>query len=364
VWDEPIGRASRWREAPDKPNPTAVAAVCDRGKNRSRNNSLCESTMRFYPEKSVKTVRLGTSDLTSSQLAYGCWRIAGSSDPAEVTPESRAAGRRALIAAVEAGYTLLDTADVYCRGEVERIMGETLRDISWLRERVKIVTKCGVRHVDDPPGTPHRWDFSAAHILNACEGSLLRLGIETIDLYLLHRPDFLADPDEIAQAFTQLRDSGKVRHFGVSNFRPTLLTAVKSVCPMPLIVHQVEISLAKRHPFTDGTLDQCLTEKITPMAWSPLAGGLIGEGAKKLLPGQKKYRTAFMGTLNTIAEARGVPRTVIALAWLLRHPSRIVPVIGSTNPDRIREMAAATEIELSREEWYQLFKAATGKQLP
>jgi predicted oxidoreductase len=297
-------------------------------------------------------------------MAYGCWRLAGTTDPAEVTPELRAAGRKALITAVESGYTLLDTADVYCRGEVERIMGDTLREVSWMRERVLIMTKCGVRHVDDPPGTPHRWDFSARHIINSCEQSLMRLGIETIDVYLLHRPDFLADPDEIAQAFSQLKDSGKVRHFGVSNFRPSLLTAVKAACPMPLIVHQVEISLAKRHPFIDGTLDQCLAEKITPMAWSPLAGGLIGDGAKRLLPGQKKYRTAFMGTLNRIAEERKVSRIIIALAWLMRHPSKIVPIVGSTNPDRIRDAVMATEIELTREEWYNLYKSATGKQLP
>src|SRR5205085_5173507 len=135
-----------------------------------------------------------------------------------------------------------------------------------------------------------RYDFSAEHILRACEQSLKRLRLETIDIYMLHRPDWLADPGEIARAFSKLKESGKVRYFGVSNFRPTLVTALQVACPMPLVVHQIEISLAKLNAFTDGTLDQCLIEAVTPMAWSPLAGGLIGGGASHLLPSQKSYQ--------------------------------------------------------------------------
>src|SRR6185295_6188300 len=169
-----------------------------------------------------------------------------------------------------------------------------------------------------------------------------------------HRPDLLADPEEVANAFSQLRASGKVRYFGVSNFRPTLLTALQVVCPMPLVVHQVEISLAKLDVFTDGTLDQCLIEKITPMAWSPLAGGLIGSGAKRLLPSQQVYRPEkFLPALESIAKERGTSGMVVALAWLLRHPSKIVPIIGSTDPQRIREAVKAAELELTREEWYR-----------
>src|SRR5207248_780700 len=153
----------------------------------------------------------------------------------------------------------------------------------------------GTPHSDSPP----RYDFSAEHLLYACEQSLKRLGIETIDLYMLHRPDYLAAPEEIAKAFSQMQSSGKVRYFGVSNFRPTLVTAVQVACPMPLLVHQVEISLAKLDAFTDGTLDQCLIEKITPMAWSPLASGLIGGGARALLPSQRPYQPEkFMGVLE------------------------------------------------------------------
>src|SRR5262249_25640468 len=153
--------------------------------------------------------------------------------------------------------------------------------------------------------------------------------------------------------FTQLKDSGKVRFFGVSNFRPTLVTALQAACPMPLVVHQVEISLAKLDAFTDGTLDQCLIEQITPMAWSPLAAGLIGAGAKQLLSSQEVYRPErFMPELDAIARERGISRVVVALAWLLRHPSKIMPVVGSANPERIREATKAVDLELTREEWY------------
>jgi predicted oxidoreductase len=189
--------------------------------------------------------------------------------------------------------------------------------------------------------------------------------IETIDLYMLHRPDFLADPDEVTKAFSRLKDKGKVRYFGVSNFRSTLVTALQVACPMPLIVHQVEISLAKLDAFTDGTLDQCLIEKITPMAWSPLAAGLIGSGANRLLPSQKLYQIeTFLPALDAVARRHDASRTVVALAWLLRHPTKIMPVIGSTSPERIREATKALELQLTREEWYELLIAARGEPLP
>jgi predicted oxidoreductase len=313
----------------------------------------------------MRTVRLGLSSLTGSRLAYGCWRIAGSWNPTEVTPESRAAGRRAVLAAYEAGYTLFDNSDIYCRGEAELILGEALKEDPGMRERLVIATKGGIRPAGDPPGAPQRWDFSASYLIQACEQSLKRLGIEAIDLYLLHRPDFLADPEEIASAFSQLKDSGKVRFFGVSNFRPSLLAALRAACPMPLIAHQVEISLAQLNAFNDGTLDQCLIERITPMAWSPLAAGLIGAGANRLLAAQQQYRPEkFLPTLDAVAQARGVSRTNVALAWLLKHPSGIIPVVGSTNPERILEAAKAADLELTREEWYELLIAARGERLP
>lgn len=309
---------------------------------------------------------LGVSSLKCSRLAYGCWRVAGSWDPARVTAESRAAGHRAIIAAYEAGYTLFDNADIYSAGEAERILGEVLKEVSGMRGRVLLATKCGIRPAGTPhPRAPQRYDFSAEYILESCEQSLKRLRTDTIDLYLLHRPDYLANPEEIARAFSQLRSSGKVRYFGVSNFRPSLVTVLQAACPMPLLVHQVEISLAKLDAFTDGTLDQCLIEKITPMAWSPLAAGLIGSGAHDLLPSQKGYRIeGFLPAIDAIAKERGVSRTSVALAWLLKHPSGIQPVVGSTNPDRIRQAAKADELDLTREEWYSLLLAARGEPLP
>ncbi len=314
----------------------------------------------------MQTIKLGISPLVSSRLAYGCWRSAGTWNPAEVTPEGESTGRRGIVAAYEAGYTLFDNADIYCRGRCEQLLGGVLCEVAGMRQRVLVATKCGIRAAADPrPESPHRYDFSGEHIVHACEQSLKRLGIETIDLYMLHRPDYLADPHEIAGAFAQLQDAGKVRCFGVSNFRPTLVTALQAACPMPLVVNQVEISLARLDCFSDGTLDQCLTEQITPLAWSPLGGGLLGDGAKRLLPSQQGFQPAgIVKALDEIARARNVSRTAVALAWLLKHPSRMIPIIGSTDPQRIRDAVRATEMELTREEWYRLLLAARGAPLP
>lgn len=316
----------------------------------------------------MQSTTLGVSTLECSRLAYGCWRVAGTWNPAEVTPELVAAGRQAIITAYECGYTLMDNANIYCRGEAERILGSALREVPGMRERVLVATKCGIRPAGTPdPQSPQRYDFSAEHILAACDESLSRLGIETIDVYMLHRPDYLCDPEEVAEAFSRLQRAGKVRHFGVSNFRPSLVEALQAACPMPLIVHQVEISLAMMDTFTDGTLDQCLAKRITPMAWSPLAGGLIGAGAKRLLNSQAGYKDKMeklLPVLDAVAAARGVSRVAIALAWLLKHPAGIIPIVGSTVPERIKDAAAADTVDLTREEWYRILLAARGEPLP
>ncbi len=314
----------------------------------------------------MQEIAIGASSLKSSRLAFGCWRVAGTGSHSEVNAQTRAAGYRAIIAAYEAGYTLFDNADIYGRGESEKMLGETLRKVSGMRDRVLIATKCGIRPAGEPLSeSPQRYDFSASHIIKACEGSLHRLGIDTIDLLMLHRPDYLADPSEVGQAFSELQSTGKVRWFGVSNFRPSLITALQAAWPMPLIAHQIEISLCQLSPFTDGTLDQCLIERLTPMAWSPLAGGTIGGGARKLLPSQEGYTPKnILPVLDAIAKSRGSTRTTVALAWLLKHPSKIVPIVGSTQPEHIREAAKAAELELSREEWYRLLLAARGEPLP
>ena len=304
----------------------------------------------------MKTIRIRNSSLNATRLAYGCWRIA----------EAGTDGRAAVLAAYEAGYTLFDGADIYGGGKAEEVFGRVVREVSGMRERILVTSKCGVRPAGTPDAdSPGRYDFSPQHIVNSCEQSLKRLGVETIDLYLLHRPDFLADPHAIAGAFMQLLDAGKVRYFGVSNFRPSLVSAQQAACPLPLVVNQVEISLAKLDAFTDGTLDQCLERHLTPMAWSPLGAGLLGDGAKRLLPAQRAYRTdGVVKVLDEVARSRGVSRPVIAFAWLLKHPSGIMPIVGSTDPQRIRDATRAAEFALTREEWYRLLLAARGEALP
>jgi predicted oxidoreductase len=280
--------------------------------------------------------------------------------------QSDARGRKAVIAAYEAGYTLFDHADIYGSSRSETVFGQVLKEVSGMRDRVILASKCGIRMCGDPvAGAPYRFDFSAEHIVRSCEGSLSRLGVEQIDIYQLHRPDYLMCPEEVADAFSALKQAGKVREFGVSNFRPSQVAVLQKACPMRLVVHQVEISLAHQSCLDDGTLDQCLAEGMTPLAWSPLAGGLLGDGAHRLLPLQEAYRTEAVAlALAKIAQAHGVSRTAVALAWLLKHPSRIVPIIGSTDPARIRDAVSADTVELSREEWYSLLEAARGERLP
>lgn len=304
--------------------------------------------------------------MSCSRLAYGCWRIAGTWNSAEVAADAHAGGRRAVLAAFEAGYTLFDHADIYCDGVAEEIFGQVLKEVPGMRQQVVIATKCGIRKPGEPkPDAPYRFDFSGDHIVASCEQSLRRLGVEIIDLYHLHRPDYLMDPQEVAAAFARLKQAGKVREFGVSNFRPSQLTALQKACPMRLIVNQVEISLANLSSFEDGTLDQCLAEQVTPMAWSPLAGGQLADGAKRLLPSQQAYRIKpLVAALDVLAKDQGLSRTVLALAWLMKHPSGIVPIVGSTNPASLREAAKAAEVHLSREDWYRLLEAARGERLP
>lgn len=314
----------------------------------------------------MKTLMLGGGPLASTRLAYGCMRTPGTMDPARFTPEMEARGRAAILAAYEAGYTHFDHADIYGNGLAESLFGRVLRDVPGMRDRVVIGSKCGIRWQGDPDAAaPHRWDFSREHIVRSCEASLTRLGVERIDLYMLHRPDLLADPAEIAAAFAELERAGKVRCFGVSNFRPAMLETIRRACPMPLVAHQVEVHLMRLDPFEDGTLDQCLAEGITPTSWSPLAGGRLGDGANVAPddPGAARL-LALHAALDAIARSRGASRTAIALAWLLRHPARIVPIVGSVDPARIRDAVHADTIELTREEWYTLYVAARGQGLP
>jgi predicted oxidoreductase len=314
----------------------------------------------------MKSVPLGVSSLRSSRLAYGCWRIGGQAEHPELTVEREAAGRAAIITAFENGFTLFDHADIYSDGAGEIIFGKALKEVPEMREQVIIASKCGIRKAGDPsPNSPQRYDFSREHIVSACERSLKRMGVERIDLYQLHRPDFLANPEEVATAFAELRLAGKVREFGVSNFRPSFLAMLRKFCAMPLIVNQVEINLLHLQAFSDGTLDQCITDKITPLAWSPLAAGRITyNGAIDLHEPHHAQRLKLRDVLDLIAREHNSTRMVVALAWLLKHPAGIIPIIGTTTPDRIKESARAVELELTREEWYRLYEAGSGHRVP
>lgn len=303
---------------------------------------------------------LGRSPLRVSPLAYGGWRLAGSEgEPAAI---DSGPGKRAVQAAVDAGFNFFDFADIYGDGRCERIFGEALRESPGLRDRLLIATKCGIRRPDDPfPGAPYRYDFSPDHLFRAVEGSLQRMGIETIDLLMLHRPDYLMAPAEVAGVFLALKEAGKVREFGVSNFRPSQLSALQQACPFPLIVNQVEISLLHPTTLDDGTLDQCLTQSITPMAWSPLARGRLVQPTDQSADPQ----VASIGrVLDELARQQGVGRAEMALAWLLKHPAGIIPIVGSAHPVRIAQQAAAVRLCLSREDWYRLLEAARGTRLP
>lgn len=296
---------------------------------------------------------IGSSDLSSTRIAYGCWRLTGS----EGGPRLEASvGKQAVFAAFDAGYTFFDHADIYGRGECEQVFGQAMKEVSGMRDQIVLATKCGIR----PPwdGAQHCYDSSAEHIFASVDQSLKSLGTDRIDILMIHRPDYLGDPAEIAATFSKLHAAGKVRWFGASNFKPSQLSALQKACDFPLIVHQVEVSLNSRFTLEDGTLDQCLERNITPLAWSPLdKGNLIGHP-------RSEREEMLQGLMDVLAIKHHTTRAAIALAWLLRHPSRMIPIVGSLNPQRIREAVHADSIELSREEWYSLFIAAQGARIP
>lgn len=314
----------------------------------------------------MKYQSLGSSNIEVSRLAYGCMRISGSWDRDKIDAAAIERGIEAVEVAFEAGYTFFDHADIYGDTTCESIFGEALSRHPGWRDQMVIATKCGIRFEDEPTeGVPHRYDFSESHIIESVEASLKRLRIDCIDLLMLHRPDFLADPAEICRAFTTLREGGKVREFGVSNFRPSLFSMVQSALDFPLLVNQLQIHPLYLDCFTDGTLDQCIERNVTPMAWSPLAQGRVASGH---VPDPKADNAAHHGeilaALDRAAADYDTDRTGIALAWLLRHPSGIVPVVGSANPKNIRAAVRSADVDLDRETWYHILRAARGEKLP
>lgn len=289
-------------------------------------------------------------DLKTSRLVYGLWRLA---DDPDTSPSHV---RRKIEACLEQGVTTMDHADIYGGYTGEEIFGKALRAAPALRDRLEIVTKCGIvvpkgRHA---AARLKHYDTSGAHIRASVDASLELMGIERIDLLLIHRPDPFMAPWETGAALDELVAAGKVRAVGVSNFRPHDLSLLQSAMNAPLVTNQIELSLLATEPFTNGDLAALMERRIHPMAWSPLAGGRLvaGEGGP------------LSGVLSRIAAEKGVEPAAVAVAWLLAHPAGILPILGTNSLPRIRTMGEALRVSLSRQDWFELYAAATGTPVP
>ncbi len=305
----------------------------------------------------MKYINLPASQREVSQVALGCMRIAAMKD---------AEADSYLNTAYELGYNYFDHADIYGGGKCEEVFGGALKRNGHLRDKIVIQTKCGIGK--------GMYDFSKEHILTAVEGSLKRLGVDTIDVLLLHRPDLLMEPDQVAAAFDSLQASGKVKAFGVSNHSPLQIELLKSSVQQDLIINQMQLSIAKAHMISSGAnvnldnddginrdgylRDYCRLKGITIQPWSPLQHGFI-EGA---FLGNENF-SALNTALTEISEQYGITPTGLAIAWILRLPEKMQPVVGSTNSERLKQIAAASDIALSAKDWYRLYLAA-GYKLP
>ncbi len=259
---------------------------------------------------------------------------------------------------IELGVTSFDHADIYGNYTTEAEFGEALKETPSLRDQLQLITKCGICMVtpNRPAHQIKHYNTSTEHIIRSAERSLQNLHTDHIDLLLIHRPDPLMDPHEIAEAFRKLRDAGKVLHFGVSNFTPPHVSILHNLFPVE--VNQVEISLLHRDALYNGVLDQCIQEGITPQSWSPLGGGRIHADAED----EQGRRIHAMSEI--LAEKYSAKFDQVLLAWLMHHPSGIQPVIGTTRIDRIRDAMLSRSIRLTREEWFMLLRAATGHEVP
>jgi predicted oxidoreductase len=279
-----------------------------------------------------------------SRIVAGCWRWDGSS----------AADIEALInTALSEGITSFDHADIYGDYENQQIFGAVLKRDPSLRRQLQIISKCGIRLVSGkhPDVRVKHYDTSRAHILKSVDNSLSDLGTDYLDLLLIHRPDPFMDPEEVSEAFGLLRQNGKVLHFGVSNFTAWQFEMLQKYLPFPLVTNQIELSLNKTASLYDGTLDILFKYETAPMVYSPLGQGkLISEKAESALWSKKERYEAT--------------ETQLALAWLLCHPAKMIPVIGTTKPERIVESAKAVNIALDRQDWFDMLRIATGHDVP
>jgi predicted oxidoreductase len=298
-------------------------------------------------------IPLGNGGLAVAPLGFGMWRMA---QPAEASPRAR------VEAALEAGCTLFDTADIYGYsagnggfGACEALLGAVLREAPQLRARMVLATKAGIC----PPAP---YDSSAEHLVEACEASLRRLGVDCLDLFQIHRPDVLAHPAEVSQALERLRRAGKIREAGVSNYSATQLEALIAHLPFALASIQNEVSPLALEPLTDGTLDAAMRRGTAFIAWSPLGQGRLATPPGRLADEARTERV--IAALETIARRDDTPRTAVAYAWVMAHPARPIPLIGSQNPAHIREARSAYAVHLTREDWYRILVAARGARLP
>jgi predicted oxidoreductase len=262
--------------------------------------------------------------------------------------------------AIDAGITTFDHADIYGGYTCEGLFGEALALDPSIRQRMQLVTKCNIKlvHANRPSHAVHGYDSGKAHILESADNSLRELQTDYLDVLLIHRVDPLMDADEVAEAFNTLRDSGKVLHFGVSNFLPPQFNLLASRLDFPLVTNQIEVSILHMDSFYDGSMDLAQQLRIAPMAWSPFAGG-------RLFRGDDDAALRARHELQAIGEELGgASPDQVALAWLLTHPANIIPVLGTGNLDRIESAVQASSMQLSRDHWFRLWEASMGHGVP
>ena len=284
-----------------------------------------------------------------SRLAYGMWRIGDDSDTSPRHVQAK------IEACLDQGITTIDQADIYGDYGAEALLGACLKQAPGLRSRIEIITKCDIvapcgRYADR---RVKYYDTSPAHILSSVDQSLAAMGIEVIDLLLIHRPDPMLDHHATGAALDGLIASGKVRAVGVSNFRPHDTALLQSGMKAKIVANQIELSLTSHQALTNGDLAYIQERGILPMAWSPLGGGQLMTGA----PSKLKE------TLDAFARQNDVDPSAVALAWLLAHPAGILPVLGTNRIERIRAAADAFRVRIDRQDWFELYTAALGREV-
>lgn len=303
----------------------------------------------------IPRLPLAANGPTFSRLIYGTWRILD--DAATATPDSLLAR---LHACLELGITTLDTAEIYGLYKVEEFIGETLRREPGLRDKFEIVTKAGIYVPCEfhPDRKTAHYNATAARLVKSAEKSLRLLGTDRIDLFLVHRPDWLTSADETAEGLNKLMREGKILHAGVSNYNVHQVELLNSRLDRPLVTNQIEFSLLHMDPIFDGTADQCQRLGMRPMAWSPLAQGRLMS-----LEDPATVRVHAKAA-ELSAKYDGASLDQLAYAWILAHPSQPLPIIGTNKLDRLQSTAKSTAIQLEREDWYALWEAAQGRQIP